>query len=69
MAKKLDGKVISADIRKEVAADLAQLRKKHPTFQPGLTIVQVNHRSNSVKLIMRYGKGLGTRVVASNCAT
>ncbi len=40
-ARVLNGKEIAADVRKQAAAELAQLKAEHPGFVPGLTIVQV----------------------------
>ena len=37
----LKGKEIAGEIRAQVAAEIAQLKEKTPSFQPLLTIVQV----------------------------
>lgn len=37
----LKGKEIAGEIRAQVAAEIAQLKEKTPSFQPSLTIVQV----------------------------
>lgn len=42
MARVLNGKEVSSDIRAQVAAEVETLKQQHPDFQPGLTIVQVN---------------------------
>ena len=47
-AQILDGKVISAEVRNEVAKELKELQQKHPNFQPHLTIVQVSPPAMSV---------------------
>lgn len=39
----LDGKAIAADVRKKVAVEIIELKKKHQGFQPQLSIIQVVH--------------------------
>ena len=37
----LSGRKIAAEVRSQAAEELTQLKKEHPDFEPGLTIVQV----------------------------
>lgn len=37
----LDGKSIAADVRKQVAAEIARIKGTHPNFKPKLVIIQV----------------------------
>lgn len=41
MAQILNGKAIAADLRKQMAVDVAEMKSKLPNFSPGLAIVQV----------------------------
>ena len=43
----LDGKAVAAEIRRELAAQVAAERERDPTFSPGLTILQVGGREDS----------------------
>ena len=43
----LDGKAVAAEIRPELAAQVAAERERDPTFSPGLTILQVGGREDS----------------------
>ena len=52
-ARTLDGKVLAAEIRSQVAAELQSLREKQPGFQPGLTIVQVVCRKLAIIIIVQ----------------
>ncbi|CAD5118835.1 DgyrCDS7513 [Dimorphilus gyrociliatus] len=47
MASILDGKVISAEIRKDITQIIETHRKDVPNFTPGLAIVQVGNREDS----------------------
>ena len=37
----LDGKAAAAEIRSKIAVEIIELKKKHPGFQPQLSIIQV----------------------------
>ncbi|CAI8038144.1 C-1-tetrahydrofolate synthase, cytoplasmic, partial [Geodia barretti] len=43
----LDGKAVAAEIRRELAGQVAAERAKDPTFSPGLAILQVGGREDS----------------------
>ena len=43
----LDGKAVAAEIRRELAAQVAAERERDPTVSPGLTILQVGGREDS----------------------
>jgi len=47
MATRLDGKLISAEIRAGLRERVDQIRLKSPSFAPGLAIVQVGNREDS----------------------
>ena len=44
----LDGKSIAADVRKQVAAEIARIKGTHPNFRPKLVIIQVNEEGFSI---------------------
>lgn len=54
-ARMLNGKAVAAEVRKEAAAELAQLKQTYPRFQPGLTIVQVNFHDDVMTRILYSG--------------
>ena len=43
----LDGRAVAAEIRRELAAQVARERERDPTFAPGLAILQVGSREDS----------------------
>lgn len=47
VAEKIDGKLISQDLRIKIKDDIESLKKEHPTFQPKLVIIQVGDRPDS----------------------
>ena len=57
MAQRLDGRIRSAEIRKELAEKVAEIRKTIPGFSPGLMIVQVGNREDSNVYIRMKIKG------------
>ena len=46
-ARVLDGKALAAEIRRQLAAEVEEERKKDSTFLPGLAILQVGGREDS----------------------
>ncbi|KAJ2455414.1 tetrahydrofolate synthase [Coemansia sp. RSA 2336] len=55
-AVRLDGKVVSEQVRKELAATVAEFKSKHPAFAPKLVAVQVGARSDSSVYIRQKSK-------------
>ena len=53
-AQILDGKVISTEVRNEVAKELKELQQKHPSFKPHLTIVQVSSPAATILSAMDF---------------
>ena len=43
----LDGKVLAAEIRRQVAAEVERRKKEDSSFKPALTILQVGGREDS----------------------
>ena len=46
-ARRLDGKAVAAEIRRQLADRVAAERARDPTFNPGLAILQVGGREDS----------------------
>ncbi|KAJ2825840.1 tetrahydrofolate synthase, partial [Coemansia erecta] len=55
-AVRLDGKVISEQVRGELAKKVAEYKKEHPTFAPKLVAIQVGARSDSSVYIRQKSK-------------
>ena len=53
LAKNIDGKILAAEIRKKVAAELRDLTAAIPGLQPKLCIVQVNEAAVILQLILK----------------
>ncbi|XP_031551845.1 C-1-tetrahydrofolate synthase, cytoplasmic-like [Actinia tenebrosa] len=49
--KRLSGKQISGEIRKQLQEDVSNIQAEHPNFKPGLAIVQIGGRSDSTVYI------------------
>jgi len=47
MASLLDGKKVSSELREELKRIIEDVKKDHPSFKPGLAIVQVGERADS----------------------
>ncbi|KAJ2630244.1 tetrahydrofolate synthase [Coemansia sp. RSA 1290] len=55
-AVRLDGKVVSEQVRKELAATVSEFKSKHPAFAPKLVAIQVGARSDSSVYIRQKSK-------------
>ncbi|KAJ1842165.1 tetrahydrofolate synthase, partial [Coemansia sp. RSA 2708] len=55
-AVRLDGKVISEQVRKELTRTVAEYKEKHPAFAPKLVAIQVGARSDSSVYIRQKSK-------------
>ncbi|KAJ2365735.1 tetrahydrofolate synthase, partial [Coemansia sp. RSA 2610] len=55
-AVRLDGKVISEQVRKELTSTVAEYKEKHPAFAPKLVAIQVGARSDSSVYIRQKSK-------------
>ncbi|KAJ1790084.1 tetrahydrofolate synthase [Coemansia sp. RSA 2167] len=55
-AVRLDGKVISEQVRSELSQKVAEFKKNHPTFTPKLVAIQVGERSDSSVYIRQKSK-------------
>ncbi|XP_065656118.1 C-1-tetrahydrofolate synthase, cytoplasmic isoform X2 [Hydra vulgaris] len=61
-AQILNGKKISEEILKNASAEIASIKEKHPSFSPGLSILQVGNREDStvyVGMKVKTGTSLG----------
>lgn len=47
VADKIDGKLISAELRENIQSEIKALKEEHPTFSPKIVIVQVGDRPDS----------------------
>jgi hypothetical protein len=62
MALRLDGKVISAEIRENLRVQVEKIRENDDSFRPGLAIVQVGDREDSnvyIRMKLRGAKEIG----------
>ncbi|CBY36017.1 unnamed protein product [Oikopleura dioica] len=62
MAMRLDGKVISAEIRENLRVEVEKIRENDDSFRPGLAIVQVGDREDSnvyIRMKLRGAKEIG----------
>ena len=64
-AQLLRGKEIAAGIREGIKRKVEELRAKHPSFRPQLTIVQVGNRADSnvyINMKKKAGAEIGIEV-------
>ena len=62
MALRLDGKVISAEIRENLRLQVEKIRENDDSFRPGLAIVQVGDREDSnvyIRMKLRGAEEIG----------
>ena len=62
MALRLDGKIISAEIRENLRKQVEKIRENDDSFRPGLAIVQVGDREDSnvyIRMKLRGAKEIG----------
>ena len=65
MATILSGKEVAADVRKQLKAEISEVRLNHPDLVPHLTIVQVGNREDSnvyIKMKKKAGDEVGIKV-------
>lgn len=66
MAQKIDGKVISQQVKADLKKDIEEVKKSHENFKPGLAIVQVGEREDSnvyIRMKVKSADEVGMKAV------